>query len=172
MFRLVVAAFALAPLALVTSAYAQTAPDDVIKTLWCGEAFAVLNESEKSQVTPDIQADYDAFVAASAKLIAKGTQGYLDAGFTEEQVTKVKADLVAEVTPIVTGNGQQTGRFSSDDCNPVLHAVLVLPPSSAAPAPASSGASDASMPAPAPSSEASSAAPAPASSAAASSAAQ
>ena len=170
MHRLVLAAFALAPLAFSTSAYAQTAPDEMIKTLWCGEAFAVLNESEKSQVTPDIQADYDAFVAAAAKLIANGTQGYLDAGFTEEQVTKVKTDLVAEVTPIVTGGGQQPGRFSPDDCNPLLHAVLVLPSSSEAPA---SGASDASMPAPASSSaDASSAVPAPASSAAASSAAQ
>ena len=167
MHRLVLA-FALAPLVVSTSAYAQTAPDDAVKLLWCAEAYSVLYASQKPQVTPDIQPMYDAFVAAAAKLIDNGTQGYLNAGFTEEQVTKVKADLVAEVTPIVTGDGQQKGKFSPDDCNPLLHAVLVLPPSSEMPpAPAP----DASGP-PAPASAADSSEPPMAASSAASSSAQ
>ena len=33
-----VLALAVVPLAFASSAYAQTAPDDAAKTLWCGEA--------------------------------------------------------------------------------------------------------------------------------------
>ena len=122
MHRLVLA-LALVPLAFASSAYAQTAPDDVVKTLWCGEAFSALDASQKSQVTSDQQAVFDAYVAAAGKLVDKGTQGYLDAGFTEEQVNKVKSDLVTEVTAVVTGQGQ--GKFTPDDCNPLLQAVPI-----------------------------------------------
>ncbi len=130
-------ALALLPIAFASTAMAQTASPDAVKTLWCGEAFAALDLAEKPQVTPDLQANFDAFVAAANKLVDNGTQGYLDAGFTEEQVTKIKADLVTEVTGVVTQN--QQGKFTPDDCNPLLHAVLVLPSSSeAAPSDASS----------------------------------
>ena len=72
----------------------------------------------------------------------------LDAGYTEEQVSKIKTDLVAEVTPIVTSQGQ-AGKYTPDQCNPVLHNVLVLPASSSSaasetPAPVSSSAPDSS----------------------------
>jgi hypothetical protein len=124
---------ALVPALLATGTRAQTVSDDVVKTLWCGEAFTALFATEKSQIDAATKPTYDAFVAASAKLVETGTQGYLDAGYTEEQVAKIKADLVAEVTPIVTSQGQ-TGKYSPDDCNPVLHKVLVLPDAPSSPA--------------------------------------
>ena len=135
-------ALALLPALLATGARAQTVGDDVVKTLWCGEAFTALFATEQAQIDAQTKPIYDAFVAAAAKLVETGTQGYLDAGYTEEQVTKIKADLVVEVTPIVTSQGQ-AGKFSPDECNPVLHKVLVLPASSSEP-PASTSAPDAS----------------------------
>ena len=134
---------ALVPALLATGTRAQTVSDDIVKTLWCGEAFSALFTTQATQVDAQTKPTYDAFVAAAAKLIEIGTQGYLDAGYTEEQVSKIKADLVTEVTPIVSSQGQ-TGKYSPDQCNPVLHKVLVLPASSSeTPASASSDASSA-----------------------------
>ena len=61
-------------------------------------------------------------------------------GFTEEQVSKVKTDLVAEVTPVVTSQNQ-TGKYTPDQCNPLLQTYLKLP-SSSEEAPTSSSAAD------------------------------
>jgi hypothetical protein len=144
-------ALALVPALFAGGARAQTVSEDMVKTLWCGEAFTALFAMEKSQIDPGAQPTYDAFVAAAAKLVETGTQGYLDAGYTEEQVSKIKADLVTEVTPIVTSQGQ-AGKYSPDVCNPVLHKVLVLP------TPASSPAGDASSAPSAPAADASSSA--------------
>lgn len=127
-------ALALVPALLASGARAQSVSDDVAKQLWCGEAFQTLYAAQKDQITPDIQPTYDAYVAAANALVDKGTQGYLDAGYTEEQVNKIKADLVAEVTPVVTGQAQ--GKYSEGDCNQLLAPLLVLPvpdESSAAP---------------------------------------
>ena len=142
----------LIPLAFATGAEAQTVGDAAVKTLWCGEAFSVLFSLQGANTDPNVQPIYDAYTAAAAKLVANGTQAYLDGGYTEEQVTKIKSDLVTEVTSVV-GSQNQAGKFSPDDCNAALHAVLVLPPS----ADASSGAS-AAMSAPASDMPASSAA--------------
>ena len=70
---------ALVPALLATGTRAQTVSDDIVKTLWCGEAFSALFTTQATQVDAQTKPTYDAFVAAAAKLIEIGTQGYLDA---------------------------------------------------------------------------------------------
>lgn len=137
-------ALALAPVLLATGAKAQTVSDDVAKTLWCAEAFTVLFESQKAQVPPDQMAEFNAYVDGTKAMEAKAVADYLAGGFTQDQVDKLKTDLVTEVTPVVTTGAK--GKFGPDDCNPLLAPFVTLPSSSeAAPADASSA------PAPAPS---------------------
>jgi hypothetical protein len=135
-------AFALVPALLTTSVHAQTVSEDVTKQLWCAEAFSVLFNAQASMISSDEKPTYDAYVAAAQQLLDAATQAYLNAGFTEEQVTKVKSDLVTEVTPVVTSQSQ-TGKYSPDQCNPLLQSYLKLPSSSEeAPASTSSSAAD------------------------------
>ena len=135
-------AFALVPALLTTTVQAQTVSDDVAKQLWCAEAFTVLFTAQASMISSEEKPIYDAYVSAAQQLLDNATQAYLNAGFTEEQVTKVKADLVTEVTPVVTSQGQ-TGKYTPDQCNPLLQTYLKLPSSSEeAPASTTSSAAD------------------------------
>ena len=121
------------PALLATGAHAQSVGDDVTKALWCGEAMVIAFSNAPSDATADQLSQAQVYIDGGHQLIADATQKHLDAGFTEEQVTKVKSDLVAEITPIVTGNGAGA-KYSFQDC------VALLPPPTAAPSDASSSA--------------------------------
>ena len=122
------------PAFLVTGAHAQTVGEDVTKALWCGEAMVIAFSNAPSDATSDQLAQAQVYIDGGNAVIAAATQKPLDAGFTEEQVTKVKTDLVAEITPIVTGNGAGA-KYSFEEC-----AALLPGTSSEAPADASSSA--------------------------------
>jgi hypothetical protein len=122
-------AFALVPALLSTSVQAQTVSEDVSKQLWCAEAFTVLFQAQASMISSEEKPIFDAYVSAAQQLLDAATQAYLNSGFTEEQVSKVKADLVTEVTPVVTSQNQ-TGKYTPDQCNPLLHTYLKLPDAS------------------------------------------
>jgi hypothetical protein len=77
-------------------------------------------------------------------MISEGGQKYLDAGFTEEQLTKVKGDLVTEVTAAVSGDGGNA-KYTFEDCkalmpDPPSQVPTANPSSEQAPADASSSA--------------------------------
>ncbi|RYE09160.1 MAG: hypothetical protein EOP22_10470 [Hyphomicrobiales bacterium] len=120
-------AFAVASALLTTGAFAQTVSDDVTKQLWCGTALSVAFGSPPEGVTEEQLAQAQSFIDGGAVLTDNATQAHLDAGFTQEAVDKVKADLLAEVTPVVTGNGEGA-RYSFEDC-----IALLPPPGDAAP---------------------------------------
>jgi len=149
-------ALALVPAFVASGAQAQTVPEDVSKALWCSQAFTVLFASEKSQVPADQMDAFNSYVAAAGKLGDKASADYLAAGFTQDQVDKLKTDLVAEVTPAVTTGAK--GKYGPDDCNPLLTPYLPAPaPSDAggtAPASDASSAPASSAPASASSSSA------------------
>ena len=149
-------ALALVPAFVASGAQAQTVPEDVSKALWCSQAFTVLFASEKSQVPADQMDAFNSYVAAAGKLGDKASADYLAAGFTQDQVDKLKTDLVAEVTPAVTTGAK--GKYGPDDCNPLLTPYLPAPaPSDAggtAPASDASSAPESSAPASASSSSA------------------
>lgn len=129
MNRLILA-LALTPALLTTSAFAQSVSDDVSKQLWCGTAFVVAFSNPPEGVTEDQLAEAKVYIDQGNGLIDKATQAHLDAGFTEEQVTTIKADLVTKVTDQIT-NSPDKADFKFEDC-----VVLITPPEpAAAPAP-------------------------------------
>jgi hypothetical protein len=134
MNRLILA-LALTPALFVTGVQAQTVSDDVTKALWCGEALVIAFSSPPPDITADQKAQAQAYIDGGNALIDKATQGYLNAGNTEEQVTKAKSDMVAEITPIVTqGTDASKARYSFGDCVALLPGQAPAPAAPAAPA--------------------------------------
>ena len=78
-------------------------------------------------------------------MLDKAGKDYVTAGFTQDQVDKLKTDLVAEVTPAVTTGAK--GKFGPDDCNPLLGPYVTLPSSSSASAAPDASSAPASAPA-------------------------
>jgi hypothetical protein len=137
MNRLILA-LALTPALLPASAFAQTVGEDVSRQLWCGSAFVAAFGSPPPGVPADQLALAQQYIDQGNGLIDEAGQKYLNAGFTEEQLTKVKADMVTEVTAAVTGDGS-TARYSFEECRALLpdppSGVPTAEPSSVAPAP-------------------------------------
>ncbi len=130
-------ALALVPALLSTSAFAQTIDDASAKELWCGTALTIYYSNPPEGVSADDLAKAKVFLAATGLMIDEATQKYLNAGFTEEQVTKIKADLTSQLTVLVTGK-DETGAsasappdaqppYSFDDCTALLQARVPGP---------------------------------------------
>ena len=126
-------ALAFAPTLLVGVAQAQTVSDDVHKQLWCGTALVVAYSTIPADAEQAMLDDQKAYTEAGTALIDTATKAHLDAGFTQEAVDKLKADLIAAITPIVTEGGDASkAEYTFGDCDALVH-----PP---APADASSSA--------------------------------
>lgn len=120
MLRLIPAA-ALASALLISAAQAQTVSDDVSKQLWCGTALVVAYGSVPSDADPAMLADVKTYTDAGNALIEQAVQAHLDAGFTQEAVDKLKADIVAEVTPIVVDGGDASkAKYTFEECTAIL----------------------------------------------------
>ena len=133
---------------LTTAALAQTAPADAEKQLWCGSAFVAAFSSPPPGVPSDQLALAQQYIDQGNAMIAAAGQLYLNAGFTEEQLTKTKADLVTEVTAAVGGQGGNA-KYTFEDCkalmpNPPSDVPTANPSSESAPSDASSAPADAS----------------------------
>jgi hypothetical protein len=139
MKRLILA-LAITSALLTTGAFAQSVSDDVSKQLWCGTAFVVAFSTPPEGVTEDQLAEAKVYIDQGNGLIDKATQAHLDAGFTEEQVTTLKAALVTKVTEQISTSPDKAD-YKFEDC-----VALITPPApAAAPAPdASSAPADAS----------------------------
>ena len=139
MNRLILA-LAFTPALFSTAALAQTVPDDVAKELWCGSAFVAAFSNPPPGVPSEQLALAQNYIDQGNKMVDEAGQKYLNAGFTEEALTKAKTDLVTEVTAVVTGNGANA-KYSFDECNALLTGAPAPASSSeAAPAPSSSAA--------------------------------
>jgi hypothetical protein len=133
-------ALGLVPALFSTAALAQTVPEDVSKAMWCGTAMVAAFTNAPSDATSEQLSQAQVYIDGGNKLMDDATQKYLNAGFTEEQVAKVKSDLVAEVTPVVTGDGSGA-KYSFQDCETLLPNQPSAPDaSSSAPATSSSAA--------------------------------
>lgn len=121
-------AFALASALLTSAASAQTVSDDVSKQLWCGTAMAVAFSTPPEGITDAQLAEAKVYVDGGNALIDTAVQAHLDAGFTQEAVDKLKTDLVAEVTPIVTNaEGAGPGKYSFEECVAILPGAPTAP---------------------------------------------
>jgi hypothetical protein len=129
-------ALALTPALLTSAAFAQTAPADAEKQLWCGSAFVAAFSSPPPGVPSEQLALAQQYIDQGNGMIDAAGQLYLNAGFTEEQLTKVKADLVTEVTAAVNGSGGDA-KYTFDECKALMpNAPADVPtanPSEAAP---------------------------------------
>lgn len=115
------AAAALAPLFLVSGAFAQTVSEDVTKQLWCGTALvAFFTNLPSEQLSDDEKAEAAGYVASGTALIEIAVQAHLDAGFTQEAVDKVQADLQPVVVQQI---GDNTAPYSFEECLAILPAV-------------------------------------------------
>jgi hypothetical protein len=117
-------ALAVVPALVSTAALAQTAPADAEKQLWCGSAFVAAFSNPPPGVPSDQLTLAQQYIDQGNGMISDAGQKYLNAGFTEEQLTKVKADLVVEVTAAVSGNGGNA-KYTFEDCK----ALMPNPPS-------------------------------------------
>lgn len=129
MNRLILA-LALTPALLTTGVFAQSVSEDVTRQLWCGTAFTVVFGTLPDTVTDEQRAESKVYSDAGAALIAEATQAHLDAGFTQEAVDKIKADLVPAVTTQVGGDGS-SAQFSFEDCAALIPQPAVDASSSA-----------------------------------------
>jgi hypothetical protein len=114
-----IVALGLLPALVTTGAFAQTVSEDVTKALWCGTALVVAFGNAPSDASPEQLAEAKVYIDNGNKLIDDATQKHLDAGFTEEQVTKIKDDLKTEVTPVVTGDGSGA-KYTFEECAALL----------------------------------------------------
>jgi hypothetical protein len=115
-----------------TSAFAQTVDDATTKQLWCGTALTIYYSNPPEGVSADDLAKAKVFLAATGLMVDEATQKYLNSGFTEEQVTKLKGDLTTQLTVLVTGKDESGASasapastppaYSFDDCTALLQA--------------------------------------------------
>jgi|GEM_PF-3579907 len=134
-------ALALTPALFTSSAFAQTVPDAVATELWCGTALTIAFSNPPPDATSQQMDQAQAFIDGGNALISEATQKYLDAGFTEEQVTKTKSDLTTEITPIVTGTGDASkAKHTFDECAQLLPSGAPAAPAADASAPADASA--------------------------------
>ncbi|MEO6014600.1 MAG: hypothetical protein ABIQ30_13570 [Devosia sp.] len=130
MNRLILA-LALTPALFVTGAMAQTVSEDVSKQLWCGTAMTVAFSNPPPDVTSEQMAEAQTYIDGGTALTDAAVKAHLDAGFTQEQIDKLKADLVTEVTTAISGDGANA-KYTFEEC------AALLPGASSAPADASS----------------------------------
>jgi len=113
---------------------AQTAPEGAYRDLWCGIAFAAVDDS--MPYTPEqVQAARDAgdtateeqkqivsevdmvlqFAAGGATLVENATTAYKGAGFTDEAFGTIKTELEPKVATQINGASTEA-EFSFEEC--------------------------------------------------------
>lgn len=130
---------AIAALVLSGPAMAQTADEATTKELWCGTALSIYYSNTPPNVSAADVAKAKVYLDGATGMIDEATQKYLNAGYTEEQVGKIKTDLTSDLTALVTGkdaSGQAVSApatppaYTFDDCLTLLAARL--PPDASA----------------------------------------
>lgn len=101
------------------AAFAQTAPDDAKKDLWCGTAFVMAFSNPPADATPEQIAQAKPYIDGGNMLIDRATASYKTAGFTDEQFSSAKADLAPVITEQIKGNGAKAD-YSFEDCTALL----------------------------------------------------
>jgi len=114
-----IAAAAILPALLTTSAFAQSVTDEVTMQLWCGTAMVVAFANPPPGLTDAQLAEAQGFVDAGTALIEIAIQAHLDAGFTQEAADKAKADIVPVVTEQVMGDGANADH-TFEECLAIL----------------------------------------------------
>jgi hypothetical protein len=126
---------------LAMPAFAQTAPEDAYRDLWCGLAFgsaasnlpytpeelaaaraAGAQANEQQQQLIQYQAQMDQFIEGGNALVERATEAYIAAGFTQESFATVRTELEPKVTEQVAGSSG-SAEFSYEECLALLPAA-------------------------------------------------
>lgn len=143
-----IAALALTPL-LATAGLAQSVTEEVGQQLWCGTALVMFfTEGLPPDLTEAEKAEAQGYVEGGQALLEIAIQAHLDAGYTQEEVDKIAADLKPVVMQQIQSN---TAQYGFEDC------LAIVPERPEPAAPAGSDMSSSEPAAMAPSSEPSSA---------------
>lgn len=99
------------------ASFAQNVSDAVNRQLWCGTAYTVAFGGASRSTTDEQTTAAKIKLATGTVLIAEATRAHLAAGFTQEAIDRIKAELVRTVTSQIGGDD-----FSLDECDARLAA--------------------------------------------------
>jgi hypothetical protein len=108
---------AIAALAVSGPALAQNVDADSTKELWCGTALSIYYGIRPADASADDIAKAQQYADAADGMVSEATQKYLNGGYTEEQMTKLKDQLKSDITKIVTGK-DEAGNAVTEAANP------------------------------------------------------
>ncbi len=117
MKRYLFALAAVAALAVSGPALAQSVDADTSKELWCGTALSIYYGIRPPGASDADVAKAEEFGKAADDMVAEATQKYLNGGYTEEQVSKLKDQLKSDISKIVTGK-DENGNAVTEAANP------------------------------------------------------
>ncbi len=142
MQKFAVAAFA-AGLLCAAPVLAQDAPEEAVKSLWCGLAFVDINETLPDDPPAEMVAIAAPLPAFGEVMLTDAEAAYLAAGFTAESFATTRDELKPKVIEQLTGQDVTAAQFTFEDC------FALVPQPEAAPADAAPAAPAAPAPAPA-----------------------
>jgi len=112
-------ALALVPALFATGAVAQSVSEEVTRQLWCGTALTVAFTELPDDLGEDERAEIQSYIDGGNALIAEAAAAHLEAGFTQEDVDRITAEIVPVVTEQVTGDAS-AAQFSFEECAAIL----------------------------------------------------
>lgn len=118
MLRTIAVFLMLAPAA----ALAQEVPLEAQRDLWCGTAFEVMTRDAPADATPEKLAAAEVYAVGGAFLISRALPVYLESGYTDGALARLREDLVAQVGRIVNGAARtgEEAAYSFQDCSALI----------------------------------------------------
>ena len=117
----ILAALALTPLLFTTGPLAQSVSDEVNRQLWCGTALVIFFSAQAPEATAEQLAEAQVKVDGGSALLGAAIQAHLDAGFAQEQIDAIRADLEPNVREQLASG---TTPYTADECIALMQAAL------------------------------------------------
>lgn len=118
MLRTIFVFLMLAPLAVI----AQEVPLEAQRDLWCGTAFELMTRDAPADATPEKLAAAEAYAVGGAFLVSRALPIYLEAGYSDAALARLRDDLADKVGRIVNGSarGGEEAAYSFQDCSALI----------------------------------------------------
>lgn len=108
-------------LLLSSAALAQTAPDAAKKDLWCGTALGLAFGSPPEGTPAEEIARVKPYLDGGVMLVERASAAYKTAGFSDEQLAGIRADLEPVITEQINATADKAD-YSFEDCTALLPA--------------------------------------------------
>lgn len=111
---------ALVPAVLMTtSVFAQEAPEEAKKDLWCGIAFGIISADVPADAPEETKALAQQFANGSVMLIERATVAHMDAGYDAAGFAAHKAEREAHVAANMAGP-EPDYDYKYEDCTVLI----------------------------------------------------